>query len=85
MKSKREKKYFVCLPLFNVSGSRHVYSNLGYLLLGRVEERMSGRKYSHVVHDLLQPLDINDVAVGNAGHSSSHYNEVEYVWMPKQN
>jgi len=65
--------------VFYVPGSRHVYSNLGYLLLGRVVERLSGRKYSHVIHDLLQPLDINDVAVGHAGHSSSHYNEVEYV------
>ena len=47
-------------------GTRYAYSNFGYCLLGRVIERLSGKKYEDAVRELiLQPAGITRMRVGH--------------------
>ncbi|XP_052238815.1 protein flp-like isoform X2 [Dreissena polymorpha] len=59
-------------------GSKHAYSNLGYLVLGMVIEAVSGMTYQEYVNAMLEVLDINDVIVGNTRQQVVHYEEVKY-------
>lgn len=46
-------------PLF-YPGERHLYSNIGYLLLGEVIEKISGLSYEEFIRrEILEPLNIN--------------------------
>ena len=41
-------------------GSRYAYSNLGYLVLGQVIERLSGQRYTHYIQQhILEVLDMH--------------------------
>jgi serine-type D-Ala-D-Ala carboxypeptidase/endopeptidase len=49
--------------LIDAPGARFEYSNLGYALLGRVIERVSGRRYLDLVReDVLAPLGLTGIA-----------------------
>ena len=52
-------------PLDFKPGSRYAYSNLGYCLLGRVIEQVSGKKYeAYIRGKFLKPLGITRMRVG---------------------
>jgi N-acyl-D-amino-acid deacylase len=58
-------RYMAGQPLQFTPGSKSVYSNFGYCVLGRVIEKVTGRSYlSYVRRAILAPLLIRDVQVG---------------------
>lgn len=72
-------RYTMTLPLNHDPGTRFAYSNVGYLLLGRVIAEASGRHYEEYVRNaVLAPLGISDVQLGRAlpEHRTKH--EVNY-------
>ena len=60
-------------------GERYVYSNLGYCLLGRVIEQVTGRRYGdHMVNEFLRPLGIESMRLGKTLLRDRADNEVKY-------
>lgn len=58
-------------------GSRTSYSNLGYAILGKVIEKVSGESYeSYVRSFILEPLGIYNMEIGSSMYSGE--NEVTY-------
>jgi N-acyl-D-amino-acid deacylase len=52
-------------PLDFAPGSKQVYSNFGYCILGRVVEKVSGQTYELYVRDqVLAPMDIHAMSIG---------------------
>lgn len=61
-------------------GSRSVYSNVGYLMLGRVVEQLSGQKYPGYVREMLSGMGIYNL---EPGHTNTPLpNEVRYYDFP---
>ncbi|MGV9538395.1 serine hydrolase domain-containing protein [Streptosporangium sandarakinum] len=61
-------------------GSKHVYSNYGYMLLGRIIEKVSGMSYeSYVRQKLLTPLGITRPMLGGSLASEAASIEVPYT------
>ena len=72
-------RYMLREPLQFEPGSRRVYSNFGYCVLGRVIERAAGTRYIDYVRDkLLGPYGIEDVLLGNVGEGTRVAREVDY-------
>ncbi|MGW4404119.1 serine hydrolase domain-containing protein [Nonomuraea sp. NPDC004702] len=72
-------KYATARRLDFDPGSKMVYSNYGYLLLGRVIEKVSGMSYeSYVKTKLLQPLGITRMRLGRSLRSEAAPGEVAY-------
>lgn len=60
-------RYMFRQPLDFDPGERFAYSNLGYLILGRIIENVSGRKYeAYVKEQVLAPLGIKRMQLGRA-------------------
>ena len=60
-------------------GERYVYSNLGYCLLGRVIEQVTGRAYGdYMVNEFLKPLGIESMRLGKTLLRDRAENEVKY-------
>ena len=60
-------------------GERYVYSNLGYCLLGRVIEQVTGRVYGdYMVNEFLKPLGIESMRLGKTLQRDRAQNEVSY-------
>jgi N-acyl-D-amino-acid deacylase len=60
-------------------GSRYSYSNLGYLILGRILENVSHEKYETFVRKhVLSPLGIKSAVLGRALPEHRHNGEVHY-------
>lgn len=56
------------VPFSTASGSAYEYSNLGFLILGRVVSQVTGRPYQDFVRDrILLPLDMHDTRYDPAG------------------
>jgi len=52
------------IPLRNVPGSSYGFSNFGYLVLGRIIEKISGLSYTNFVKDsILKPIGISDMQI----------------------
>ncbi|WP_203880952.1 serine hydrolase domain-containing protein [Planotetraspora kaengkrachanensis] len=61
-------------------GSKMVYSNYGYLLLGRIIEKVSGMSYeAYVKQKLLTPVGISRMILGRSLRSEAPASEVPYV------
>jgi N-acyl-D-amino-acid deacylase len=59
-------QYMLGKPLQFDPGSREVYSNFGYCLLGRVVEKASGQSYENYVRQhVLAPLGIKSMRIGH--------------------
>jgi N-acyl-D-amino-acid deacylase len=60
-------------------GERYAYSNLGYLILGRIIETVSGHGYEPFVrYEVLSPLRIHRMQIGRAPVASRAAGEVRY-------
>ncbi len=60
-------------------GARYAYSNLGYCLLGRVIEQISGEKYeSFVRHAVLDPIGVHRLRIGRTLLEQRCEGEVKY-------
>lgn len=60
-------------------GSNCVYSNFGYVLLGVIIEKVTGMDYEqYVTSEILNPLGIYDMRLGNSTLEGREENEVKY-------
>ena len=60
-------------------GSNSVYSNLGYLILGKLISKVSGTDYeSFVKKEVLEPAGISDMRLGGSFLAEALPNEVRY-------
>jgi len=72
-------RYMKGLPLDFNPGERHVYSNFGYAILGRVIERLSGMPYEEYVRArVLQPVGATRTRLGKTRLSDALADEVKY-------
>lgn len=73
-------KYRTERPLDFDPGSRYAYSNYGYMLLGRIIEKVSGQSYeSYVRTKLLAPARISRMRLGLSLSSERTAAEVDYA------
>lgn len=76
-------RYMLQQPLDFHPGARFAYSNLGYNILGRVIEKISGLSYRTYVHThLFQPLGISHTVLGESLVSDLKGQEVTYYPSP---
>ena len=72
-------RYMKGMPLDFDPGERHVYSNFGYAILGRVIERVSGMRYEEYVRArVLQPVGADRTRQGKTRMSDALTDEVKY-------
>jgi N-acyl-D-amino-acid deacylase len=72
-------RYQVRHPLDFEPGTKYVYSNFGYCLLGRVIQKVSGKTYEEYVRkEVLAPLGIHEMRLGATLLEKRARNEVTY-------
>ncbi|GLC25263.1 hypothetical protein rosag_17760 [Roseisolibacter agri] len=72
-------RYMKGLPLDFDPGARFAYSNFGYIILGRVIERVSGMRYEEYVRaHVLQPVGANRTRQGKSRLRDALADEVKY-------
>jgi CubicO group peptidase (beta-lactamase class C family) len=72
-------RYALKRPLSYPPGSRYSYSNLAYLVLGQIIEKLTGKCYEGYVQDeILHPLGIYDMHIGRSFRSERFWNESSY-------
>ena len=72
-------RYMKGLPLDFNPGEKHVYSNFGYAILGRVIERLSGMPYEEYVRArVLQPVGASRTRLGRTRMGHALADEVKY-------
>lgn len=75
-------EYMMTQPLQFEPGSKSVYSNFGYCVLGRVLEKQTKKPYIEGLQQLvLNPLKIKDIKLGNGNLTKLDPRE---VWYPIQ-
>jgi N-acyl-D-amino-acid deacylase len=58
-------KYMLTQAIENEPGTKIVYSNFGYCVLGRVIEKVGGKPYDkYIIDELLKPVGIQDMQLG---------------------
>ena len=74
-------RYMKGMPLDFNPGEKFAYSNLGYIILGRVIERLSGMPYKEYVRTrVLEPVGAKRTQQGRSRMSDAHVEEVKYYW-----
>ena len=72
-------RYMKGMPFDFNPGAKHVYSNFGYAILGRVIERLSGMPYEEYVRArVLQPVGANRTRLGKTRMGDALADEVKY-------
>jgi CubicO group peptidase (beta-lactamase class C family) len=72
-------RYMKGMPFDFNPGEKHVYSNFGYAILGRVIERLSGMPYEDYVRArVLQPVGANRTRLGKTRMRDALADEVKY-------
>lgn len=72
-------RYMMGKPLDFDPGSRFAYSNLGYLVVGRIIEKAASEEYeTHVRRDVFEPLGIRSAKLGRARAENRAAGEVKY-------
>ena len=72
-------RYMLGQPLDFDPGSRYAYSNLGYCVLGRIIEEVTGETYAdYVQHQVLAPMGIERMHLGRSLLSGRQPGEVRY-------
>lgn len=78
-------RYMMGQPLDFDPGQRYAYSNLGYLLLGRLIEVATGLDYAaQVKNEVLRPLGIQSMQLGRALVENRAKGEVRYYDAKRQ-
>ncbi|MFF5210936.1 serine hydrolase domain-containing protein [Streptosporangium sp. NPDC000396] len=73
-------RYATGRPLDFDPGTKMAYSNYGYMLLGRIIEKVSGMTYeSYVKQRLLAPVGVTRMRLGRSLRSESSTGEVNYT------
>jgi len=74
-------RYMKGMPLDFNPGEKFAYSNFGYIILGRVIERVSGMPYKEYVRSrVLEPVGANRTQQGRSHMSDALPDEVKYYW-----
>ena len=74
-------RYMKGMPLDLNPGEKHVYSNFGYAILGRVIERLSGMPYEQYVRTrVLEPVGASRTRSGRSRMSHAFDDEVKYYY-----
>jgi N-acyl-D-amino-acid deacylase len=74
-------RYMKGMPFDFNPGEKHVYSNFGYAILGRVIERLSGMPYEEYVRArVLQPVGADRTRLGRTRMGDALADEVKYYW-----
>jgi CubicO group peptidase (beta-lactamase class C family) len=74
-------RYMKGMPLDFDPGEKFAYSNFGYIILGRVIERVSGMPYEGYVRArVLQPVGANRTQQGKSRMRDALADEVKYYW-----
>lgn len=72
-------RYMMGQPLNFAPGTNYVYSNFGYLVLGRIIEQVTGMKYEQFVRtQVLFPAGVTQMRIGNTLPQGRLANEVSY-------
>ncbi len=72
-------RYALTRKLSYTPGKKYSYSNLGYVVLGHIIEKLTGMSYEdYVKFSLLNPLDIWDMQIGKGYYNDKAANEVKY-------
>jgi CubicO group peptidase (beta-lactamase class C family) len=72
-------QYVLRQPLDFYPGTHFSYSNIGYCILGRIIEKLTGLRYEDYVYQaMLQPLGIADMRLATNLYASKHEKEVRY-------
>ncbi len=75
--------YMYSRPLDFEPGTKYVYSNFGYCVLGRVIEKVTNRTYEEYVREsVLAPMGITAMRVGKTRRSDALPGEVVYYDYP---
>jgi len=78
-------RYMMGRPLDFDPGAEHIYSNLGYLVLGRIIEAVTGEKYEdYVTKEVLAPLRIHVARLGRVLPENRAKGEVVYYDSQKR-
>src|SRR5208337_974116 len=76
-------RYKLTKPLDFTPDSKSSYSNVGYCVLGRVIEKVSGKKYYDYVRDeVLAPMQIKGIATAYTLESQRQPREMKYYDYP---
>jgi N-acyl-D-amino-acid deacylase len=76
-------RFMLGVPLDFDPGTKSVYSNFGFNVLGRVIERASGQPYGEYVRDhVLTPSGISDMGLGRTRREDRAPGEVHYYSPP---
>ena len=71
--------------LYFEPGTQFAYSNIGYYILGRVIEAVTGLAYEEYVRsEVLEPIGITRMSIGNASAENREAGEVVYYDYPGQ-
>ncbi len=72
-------QYVLSKPLDFEPGTKFSYSNIGYCIVGRVIEQVTGLSYGEYVYQhILQPLGIADIQLAKNMYEAKHEKEVRY-------
>lgn len=63
-------------------GTRHLYSNVGYNVLGRIIEKKTGMTYEDYVRSLLAQIGVEDMYIVGSLEDERRSGEVKYYDMP---
>src|SRR5690606_25844532 len=73
-------------PLVNSPGTKFDYSNMGFSILCRVIEKVSGETYTEFVKEnILEPSGITNMTIGSSTLSGRKTNEVKYYGLANAN
>jgi N-acyl-D-amino-acid deacylase len=76
-------RFMLGRPLQHDPGTTYAYSNFGYIVLGKIIERVSGQSYEDYIRDnILDPLQIERMQLGGSLLSDRQPAEVEYYDFP---
>ncbi|MDQ6781082.1 MAG: beta-lactamase family protein [Candidatus Eremiobacteraeota bacterium] len=72
-------RYMMGQPLAFTPGTKYIYSNFGYNVLGRIIEQVSGVGYErHVKEQVLRPIGVHEMEVGRTKPTERLPREVQY-------